>query len=69
MQERKEKNLRWIDPPSGWKYGFPKLWDGNGDMREWMIQKGYPKREIDRLGEHFYVRQWEPSVEDDPEDY
>lgn len=58
----------WVDPPNGWKYGFPKLWDGKGDLYKWIVSKGYPKYEIDRLGDHFYIRQWEPSVEDDPED-
>lgn len=48
----------WVDPPSGWKYGFPKLWNGIGDFKEWLIKEGYPKKEIDSLGEHFYVRQW-----------
>jgi hypothetical protein len=51
----------WVDPPSGWKYGFPKIWDSeqDGSMREWMLKCGYPQREIDSCGEHFYIRQWE----------
>jgi len=48
----------WVDPPSGWKYGFPKVWDGVGSMREWLIEEGYPQREIDSLGESFHVRMW-----------
>ena len=36
----------WVDPPSGHRYGFPKLYDPatDGDMVEWMIRNGYPKR-------------------------
>jgi hypothetical protein len=35
----------YVDPPSGWRYGFPKLYDPlkDGPMREWMIANGYPK--------------------------
>ena len=49
-----------VDPPSGWKYGFPMVWDKESepDMRVWLVQNGYPQKEIDRLGEHFYVRCW-----------
>jgi len=50
-----------IDPPSGWRYGFPKAYDrvtDGDDMVTWLVQEGYPQREIDRLGDHFYVRQW-----------
>lgn len=40
----------WVDPPSGWKYGFPKLYDPStdGPMREWMIAQGYPKALADK---------------------
>jgi hypothetical protein len=36
----------WVDPPSGWRYGFPKLYDPakDGDMVAWMIANGYPTR-------------------------
>ena len=49
---------RWIDPPSGWRYGFPKLWNGQGNLNDWLIREGYPRKEIELLGEQFYVRQW-----------
>jgi hypothetical protein len=40
----------WVDPPSGWRYGFPRLYDPakDGDMVEWMIANGYPKRLADQ---------------------
>ena len=36
----------WVDPPSGWRYGFPRLYDpaADGDMTAWMIANGYPER-------------------------
>jgi len=50
-----------IDPPSGWKYGFPKPIpkDRLKDVNTWLIEQGYPQSEIDSLGEHFYCRYWE----------
>ena len=36
----------YVDPPPGWAYGFPRLYDPakDGDMVEWMIRNGYPER-------------------------
>lgn len=55
-----------IDPPSGWKYGFPKpvhedyyLLEDNFSMTQWLVSEGYPQTEIDKLGENFYIRSWE----------
>ncbi len=48
----------WIDPPSGWKYGFPKIWNGHGNVMDWLVEEGYPKAEIESLGEYFYLKQW-----------
>lgn len=49
----------WIDPPSGWKYGFPKVWDPRKepDMRKWLLENNYKGTHIDE--EWFYVRMWE----------
>lgn len=57
----------WVDPPSGWKYGFPKVWDKvlHPDFNAWIISEGYPQSLKDYLGKHFYVRQWQ--VEEDEE--
>lgn len=40
----------WVDPPSGWKYGFPRLYDPakDGPMRLWLIKNGYPKTLADK---------------------
>jgi hypothetical protein len=34
-----------VDPPQGWKWGFPKPWnrETHPDCREWMIAEGYPR--------------------------
>jgi hypothetical protein len=40
----------WVDPPQGWRYGFPKLYDPSkdGPMREWLVKSGYPKALADK---------------------
>lgn len=50
-----------IDPPSGWKYGFPKVLPPEHQNRvlEWLVENGYPQKEIDSYGKHFYCRHWE----------
>lgn len=50
-----------VDPPSGWKYGFPKPYPNKyeGNLREWLVKNGYPQSEIDYFKEHFPVRFWE----------
>ena len=54
-----------IDPPSGWKYGFPKPIpeDRRKDSLVWLVEQGYPQEEIDALGEYFYCRYWEQPEE------
>jgi hypothetical protein len=60
--------VRMIDPPSGWKYGFPKVFpEGVDDAAEWLVANGYPQWEIDACGAHFYVSVWEEE-RDDPEE-
>ena len=46
-----------IDPPSGWLFGFPKeipqeVYD-NPPWTEWLIENGYPRKELE---------QWEGSM-------
>ncbi len=46
-----------IDPPSGWKYGFPKIFIGvklPEDLTEWCIENGYPE-ELKELCEYTTV--------------
>ena len=47
-----------IDPPSGWKYGFPKeLPKDVKDLRQWFIDNGYPEKDVDFAMS--YCRMWE----------
>lgn len=50
-----------IDPPSGWKYGFPKPLpkDREEDVLVWLVEQGYPQSKIDELGDYFICRYWE----------
>lgn len=44
----------WVDPPSGWRYGFPKIWDSDviHDVADWLFYEGYPEPTI------AFVRMW-----------
>lgn len=57
-----------IDPPSGWKYGFPKPIpeDRRYDSLTWLVEEGYPQHLIDDLGEHFFCRFWEHPDDGEP---
>lgn len=49
-----------IDPPNGWRYGFPKAipQDQLSRSREWLVENGYPQDEIDSYGTYFRCRYW-----------
>ena len=51
---------KWVDPPEGYKYGFPKMHDEakDGDIYDWLVREGYPQENIDALGKYFYLRYW-----------
>jgi hypothetical protein len=55
------KTVLMIDPPSGWKYGFPMpVPDPRPEnMMDWLVEQGYPQKEIDACGQYFYCRYWE----------
>jgi len=57
MAENEEKIVSiWVDPPSGWRYGFPKLYIGEmKNVSQWIEDNGYP---VKKEGLHFY-RCWE----------
>jgi hypothetical protein len=56
-----------IDPPSGWKYGFPKIIpkEAQGRGLEWLLEQGYPQWEIDKLKNSFYCRYWETEIDEE----
>jgi len=51
-----------VDPPSGWKYGFPMPYDEekDGPLEDFLRSKGYPEKDIDFACS--YVRVWEEEV-------
>jgi len=59
-----KSNMMWVDPPEGWKYGFPAIYDPekDGQMREWIVRKGYPLLTIKEYGESWAVRCWPVEV-------
>lgn len=52
----------WVDPPSGWMYGFPKLWDSflEPDLEKFIIDNGYPKSQSDFACR--YIRTWKEEI-------
>ena len=53
-----------VDPPSGWMYGFPALWDKRkyGTLAMFLRAKGYPEKDIDFALS--YCRMWAPTSDD-----
>ena len=52
-----------VDPPSGWAYGFPRVWDGEEPLDMFLYNHGYPQSEIAFALN--YMRMW--PVEDSRE--
>lgn len=46
-----------VDPPSGWKYGFPKELPADKDYKELLLESGYPEKDIEFA--LTYSRSWE----------
>ncbi len=54
-----------IDPPSGWKYGFPRpvpadFGKETFSLSRWLVECGYPVRDIPFASK--YSRYWEAEV-------
>ena len=49
---------KWIDPPTGWMYGFPDVYYGKKSLRDWIASKGYPMKDWDDWAKN-YVRIWD----------
>ena len=54
------KGRVWIDPPQGWRYGFPKLidldtYDNAPSVKDLCISLGYPQEAAEAYGNFFYV--------------
>jgi hypothetical protein len=66
--------VTYVDPPSGWKYGFPKIDDFIAPVGAdeetvkkasdaWFLSNGYPQHLIDE-GMLKYCRYWEKEVKE-----
>ena len=66
--------VKFIDPPSGWMYGFPKVDDfapshpnlpgeeWKQERRQWFIDNGYPEKDVELAMKH--CRFWEMEQDD-----
>ena len=63
-QEIQGEHMIWVDPPEGWKYGFPAIYDPDkdGQMSDWIVRKGYPLLTIKEYGDSWAVRCWPVEV-------
>ena len=56
---------KWIiDPPQGYLFGFPKVWDADKEpsVYKWMVSEGYPQdnvAEIDKYGLVYTMRRFD----------
>ena len=62
-----KKTVTMIDPPSGWRYGFPKpIPDPRPEnMTEWFIENGYPRDKVKLLE---YCNMWIQEIDDEDRD-
>lgn len=61
---KETESVLMVDPPSGWRYGFPKPYFKNAvtdenELKMWLLSEGYPQKEIDSCGKMFPVRYWQ----------
>ena len=45
-----------VDPPSGWKYGFPKVLPEGIDYEELLRESNYPEKDIPFALKHSWYR-------------
>jgi len=57
------KTVTIVDPPSGWKHGFPKILKSNESYEDVLRSSGYPESQIPLALQ--YSRYWTEEVEDD----
>lgn len=52
-----------IDPPSGWRYGFPKEYIAtrDGDLGQFILDAGYPPDDLDFALRHLRCISSEPA--------
>ena len=57
VEKIKNATKIWVDPPSGWKYNFPAIWDKEKETLEAMLKRhNYPEKDME-FALH-YMRMW-----------
>lgn len=51
------KRVTVVDPPSGWKYGFPMVLPDGKSYEELLLENGYPTEDIELAMK--YSRSWQ----------
>jgi hypothetical protein len=58
-----------IDPPEGWRYGFPKpvheefhTLGSDFDLAGWLVAEGYPEKDVELALK--YSRYWETEIDE-----
>jgi len=54
----------WIDPPYGWRYGFPKIYDSTKPLDIWLMENGYPQEDVNFALN--YLRTWPQATDKVP---
>jgi hypothetical protein len=65
INNRRYTMKMWVDPPSGWRYGFPKIWTRQVPIQQWLIDNGYPEQDVEWASEHM---RWWPVEEGDEDE-
>lgn len=49
-----------VDPPEGWKYGFPKVFNPKEEQsyKDWLLEQGYPEKLIELALKHSRWWSW-----------
>jgi len=55
--------VTYVDPPSGWKFGFPKILPEGADYEQLLRDSGYPERDIELA--LTYSRYWTEGEDDE----
>lgn len=57
------RRVQIMDPPSGWKYGFPKELPDDMSYEQLLRDSGYPEKDLHLAFK--YSRQWFEEVDDE----
>lgn len=59
-ETKSSEENQFIDPPSGWKFGFPRILPKEvkteAQLKKWLLEVGYPEKDIELALK--YSRYW-----------